>query len=447
MSKIDVGARAQNIDIGAEVPAITRVNLAVDSDHIYTAGNDTGRTLEVECPWGTQDMADNILATMSGIQYRPYAAQRALVDPAFEPGDAVSVGGLYSQIINSDITYNGAGLANVEAPDLDELDDEYPAQQIHASSFERQLAYTRSLISKTVGSITLEVTDEDTASTIKLMLGKTEIGSATIALKGEVTFEALGAEPEEGATLINGGWIKAETLNVDLANVSGTLNVENVKLYDSMAVYRSKNSRVVGGRLGYTRSSLDGSAGMHMVSENGYGEVVVTDNGAKMMYEHDGNQIYIEDGSAAVVVDSCWYEFYSGQFVSLEEANLGGPYYMWDTIFANTCECCPSDRNKKNSIEDLPDKYVAMFDNLTPKRFKLNNGKSDRYHVGFISQEVEEAMTASGIGSKEFGGFVKDKDEDGNEIYMLRYSEFIAILVAKVQQMAGEIDRLKERLA
>lgn len=161
MSEIDVGVRAQNIDIGEEGLNITRVNLVVDSDHMYTAGNDTGRTMEVECPWGTQAMADRILAAMSNVQYRPYTAERALVDPAFELGDVVIVGDIYSQIISADFTYNGAGLATIGAPDLDEIDDEYPAGQNQNSSFKRQLAYTRSLISKTNKEIELAIYGEN----------------------------------------------------------------------------------------------------------------------------------------------------------------------------------------------------------------------------------------------------------------------------------------------
>jgi len=84
-----------------------------------------------------------------------------------------------------------------------------------------------------------------------------------------------------------------------------------------------------------------------------------------------------------------------------------------------------------------------MLANVTPRRFKLNNGTSDRYHVGFIAQEVEEVMLAAGIDSQEFGGFVRDYDEEGEEICMLRYEEFIAILVAKIRQLEVRVTAME----
>jgi len=69
----------------------------------------------------------------------------------------------------------------------------------------------------------------------------------------------------------------------------------------------------------------------------------------------------------------------------------------------------------------------------------MNEGSSGRYHVGYIAQEVEEAMIAAGIDSLEFGGFVKDKDENGNDMYMLRYDEFDAIRDAKIKQLESQL--------
>ena len=80
---------------------------------------------------------------------------------------------------------------------------------------------------------------------------------------------------------------------------------------------------------------------------------------------------------------------------------------------------------------------------LIPSRYKINSGTSGRYHVGFIAQEVEEAMNSAGIDAQEFGGFVKDKAEDGSDIYMLRYEEFIGILTAKIKQLEARLSALE----
>ena len=129
--------------------------------------------------------------------------------------------------------------------------------------------------------------------------------------------------------------------------------------------------------------------------------------------------------------------------------SLGTASYVWSNLYAHTAEATQSDRNLKNSIENLPDKYITLFDNITPKRFKMNNGTSNRYHIGYIAQEVEEAMNIAGIDSQEFGGFVRDYiiDEDGNktneEVLMLRYGEFDAIYAAKIKQIESRLNKLE----
>ena len=124
--------------------------------------------------------------------------------------------------------------------------------------------------------------------------------------------------------------------------------------------------------------------------------------------------------------------------------NLGSPNFVWSAIYCSTNELNGSDRNIKNSIEALPEKYVRMFELIEPKRYKLNNGTSGRFHTGFIAQEVEAAMRACGIESKEFAGWAAAKREDGSETYFLRYSEFIPILWATVREQEERLKRLEE---
>ncbi len=105
--------------------------------------------------------------------------------------------------------------------------------------------------------------------------------------------------------------------------------------------------------------------------------------------------------------------------------DLGSPNFVWSAIYCSTNELNGSDRNIKNSIEALPEKYVRMFELVEPKRYKLNSGTSGRFHTGFIAQEVEAAMQKCGITSQEFAGWAAAKRKDGSETYFLRYSEFI----------------------
>lgn len=104
-----------------------------------------------------------------------------------------------------------------------------------------------------------------------------------------------------------------------------------------------------------------------------------------------------------------------------------------------------SDRRIKNGfVYDLQDTYEAMYKALKPCRYKRNDSQSDRYHTGFVAQEVEEAIAAGGLTNKDLAALVIG-EEDGK--YSLRYTELIALNTAFVQKLMGEVDSLKAELA
>ena len=131
---------------------------------------------------------------------------------------------------------------------------------------------------------------------------------------------------------------------------------------------------------------------------------------------------------------------------------LGSSSYKWKQLFASNATISTSDRREKKHIKELKliDKYRKMFCRLQPVRFRFKKPMSDsgRYHVGFISQDVEAAMEGAGLGSRDFAGFIHDEQADS---YGLRYSEFIALntmmiqeLMEKQEVMEKEIRLLKE---
>ena len=113
--------------------------------------------------------------------------------------------------------------------------------------------------------------------------------------------------------------------------------------------------------------------------------------------------------------------------------NLGGPNYHWNNVYAKNGQIQTSDKNRKENIEYVDDKYIELFDLLIPKTFKMKDGK--RTHVGFIAQEVEEAMKIVGLSNEEFAGLCIDYDENENSHYSLRYDELFMLCVAKLKQL------------
>lgn len=135
----------------------SRVTIQVDEDTAYTAGTDTGRTLTVVNPWGTQEMAEEMLSRLRGRSYQPYRAENALLDPAAELGDAVEAmgayGGLYSRSRRLEKLYN----ATVAAPGDEEIDHEFPYKSAQNRVVERKFKQAKASLSLLSDRILAEV--------------------------------------------------------------------------------------------------------------------------------------------------------------------------------------------------------------------------------------------------------------------------------------------------
>lgn len=252
---------------------------------------------------------------------------------------------------------------------------------------------------------------------------------------------------------------------------TGSLYSNAIHLGGELTVYTTATGSTSCGYLGGNPSLNDGSPGVHFLSKNKKNECAVTNNGVALRVS--SNEVALTGTDFAIDIGSATYQFtsslFSTPYVTLDNSGIspranGSKYcglnnYRWANVysvdvnasnkvaatngFLHNGTAVTSDIRLKNSIEELPEKYIVMFDNITAKRYKMNENTSDRYHVGFISQEVEAAMNLAGIDSQEFGGFVIEKDEEGNEKYMLRYDEFIGILTAKIKQLESRIEQLE----
>lgn len=78
-------------------------------------------------------------------------------------------------------------------------------------------------------SITMQVTNGETSSTIKLLAGGVQIASQIIQMNGLVTFTGL----EDGTTVINGGCIQTGTIDAQYLNLTGAITFTDL----SDAVY------------------------------------------------------------------------------------------------------------------------------------------------------------------------------------------------------------------
>lgn len=189
---------------------ISRVTLLLNDEKSLTAGDDTGMEITASCPHATQAMVSALLQRMKGYRYQAYEAGAANIDPAAELGDGVNVGGVYSPL--SRIADDGHGYADISSPGELEMEDEYPSGGYIKQEFDRKIAQTRSLITKTSEEIILKVEGID---------GKyTEV---------KTTLDGLTVTDASGTTKINGSSIKTDNLYVDAANIKGTLTADQIQ--------------------------------------------------------------------------------------------------------------------------------------------------------------------------------------------------------------------------
>lgn len=158
--KVYLGRAVGQLSESPALAPVSKVVLLVDDDTAYFAGDETGRTVELTCPYGTQAMANNILASLRAYTYRPIQAQDALLDPAAELGDGLTVGGVYTVLAQVDLTFDGLMACDAGAPGKTELESEYQYQSPILSGIQHQIARTRSEITKTAEEIRLYVVNE-----------------------------------------------------------------------------------------------------------------------------------------------------------------------------------------------------------------------------------------------------------------------------------------------
>lgn len=152
-----IGKQAASLIVSKQFGAYSKVVINVTADLYYESGNDTGRTLTIDCPWGTQAMADNLLASLEGYQYQPYEAEDAILDPAAELGDGLTVNGVYGGIFKLTLRSGALHACDVSSPQDEEIDHEYQFTPASERKIERRLANMQSELSVQADQIAAKV--------------------------------------------------------------------------------------------------------------------------------------------------------------------------------------------------------------------------------------------------------------------------------------------------
>ena len=472
-NKYFVGQDATSFKAYAKNPPITQIILATDegAEDAFYAGTE-GYSLTVYCPWATQQMANDLLAKAQGFEYQGFEAGMAALPGEAERGDAVTVNGIYGMIADRTLYFNPGMNSDISAPYEEEVNHEFQYVSPIKQEFDRKIGQVQasltvdidniklevedeinqlsssitvqldsitsqitgldgqvssitqtvsgiqtqitglnnqvSSIDQKVDSITLDVSNGSTYSRIELSVDGVVVSSKTIRFTGEVVFES---DLADGTTIVSGDCI-----------TTGEVSARYIRLGGQMDVYESlSKSADIGGYIGYmTGMTAAGSStsGIAICSYDESALVICTNAGVRMGY----------DGVSTVVCTST-------------QVSIRG-----DAVYINGEPQSASDARLKTQVQEDLDRYLPVFDKLRPVTFVYDGHK--RRHMGFIAQEIQEALKEEGIPEEHFAALCTEvpNEERPMGMYSLRYGELQIMTVAKVQQMDKRLKELEAKL-
>lgn len=291
------------ISVGDKLAPITKVILHKMDGNKFTAGDDSGRTLNVDSPWATQEVANYILETVLGYKYQPFTASNVIVDPAVEIGDVLNFDGTGKCCYQHDTAYGKAMISTMGAMEEKEINHDYKYISSDSRSTSRALSGYGSALSKlekkqeelsdsfgvelgdvrSALDVYVKKTDglEDATATLTTRVDGAEASLNQKAEKTEVkdlsgkvsTIDnaqaSLGARVDgaeanisANAQNINGVASSVATLEADVVklkgrvDLTGTLSVENGVITSTGQIISQKNIRANTG-LSSTKLELD----------------------------------------------------------------------------------------------------------------------------------------------------------------------------------------------
>lgn len=270
------------------------------------------------------------------------------------------------------------------------------------------------------------------------------------------------------ATYIDAGVIDTARLSSDVITTNnlsaqnitatqitaGTLNANNITTTGHFTFKYNPDfmGEITYGTMGQYAGSTTGdnnttitTYGTAMYGKDGNFLITCTDYGARMSNDTSDTRIYVDENHA--VLSSL-----KGPHASVSVNNAGGVVVSGTTFTWNSAAVSTSDIRRKHDISYDVDKYVPFMLALKTARFKYNDGTSNRYHSGFIAQDVKNALDDAGLTTQEFAGYVSvneidDKGEVSETYLGLRYEEFISLNTYMIQRLYARVVELENQIS
>lgn len=305
-----------------------------------------------------------------------------------------------------------------------------------------------SLLIQEVDNITSIVTDPETGMSA-ISQKADRIDSTVVNLDKELgTVSSTATQTAKEMSWIVKSGTSASSMRLTdsfLEIVADNIEINaDIDLYGLMTVYEDSGLSRRGGYVGYDRvDDLFNASAEGIKISDYYDDCYVAAHGSGVTLMADGYGAYLYS--------------YDGNFMPTEDGDqmMGDPDFRWQGVYAKNGTIQTSDRRKKKDIEYDMAKYEEFFGKLKPTQYKMIDGESDRYHIGFVSQDVEDTLAECGLESTDFAGFIKTpkravRDDANSEIldyhYSLRYDEFVALNTHMIQKLMARVKELENKL-
>lgn len=322
--------------------------------------------------------------------------------------------------------------------------------------------------------------------------------NGNIVTLGEITTKILKGDSNRVLyTDINGKLCASSITNVKLGYLSDVTSNIQAQLDNKL----STNGGTLKGNLTINNTSANPSLtiqnatrkGSFTISADGYLGIWDGTNSGWMLYSSSsGQNLNIGTTSICYAVDIGRQDSNNGAIINLKSNtinisgltsignhcvpktnatsttgySLGGSNFKWQYLYAYSSSIQTSDRKYKHDINYNLNHLDEVFDALKPCTYYMQGG--DRVHMGFIAQDVEDAMIQNGMTINDLSFVCKDReyklknndmgdfeenreylyDEEGNPqyIYGLKYTELHALEIDQIQKLKNKVKELEEEI-
>lgn len=252
-AKIPLGQEVESFDVSPQFNGYSGIEIPKDDGTSSLVGNRTGRVIAI--PGITKTQAQNILAELqsTAFQYQPHETQGALLNPAAELGDGVTINGTYSGIYKMNKQFSPLMQADISAPQDEELDHEYPFEPKQDRVYQRAIAENKSQISLTQEQIQSEVTRAtNSENNLRSSITQTatninaEVSKKVTANTGQTSRETFGWNLTSTSWRLYSGGTTVFKATEDGVEVTGKITASSGKIggfsIGSSAIYKGTSS-------------------------------------------------------------------------------------------------------------------------------------------------------------------------------------------------------------